>query len=768
MRSFSRLVSIALLNIVIHGQDVIFNKFNISDIKPFSGAYTTVGSDGTAMFYLNQLSPNSIGEQVFTRPKVEAMELLSHNCTVSFQLYIGDGGSNFGGFASWNIGAAANCLLAATTPRMLSLCSGIGVTFRSQQSSLGVSSVAINVGASTAATSGDVLSALRGTWIAVLVNLITYNDAADNRAVEVILNGKNLFPNQRIIWKKDVLNTGGAYTSGDTWSQKMTMLGNTCLTGSGSTCTDNHIVKNIQYYCTTHPLPIGNPFPSQKPTPKPTPKPTNHPTPAPTPKPTPNPTSHPTPSPTPKPTPHPTPAPTDHPTPSPTPRPTSHPTPEPTPHPTPSPTPRPTAHPTPEPTVRPTPAPTARPTPTPTEQPTARPTPFPTLPPVIIITPELTLPPTPNPTPVVMPTPEPTNSLTQTCVVPDPWVFPVDHFKLMFDSAKVGHAVHLTERKKDQFGLALLTPAVSKLVGFGEFAVNMSFTLNLDQESTCKGGRFVVDYGAQRSCFYSQNQPRTPHALHRPSPSIHYHALPASDKVLPLPDFKSKPLPWPCPPGSCPCEDDINIEAGLFTLLAAVDPEPTTQEISVPDCDGISLALITDPVGPGVYVAKDKELYFTGSDELLEAEVTVKLEYTRSKTQEFMKFYLNEEPVTESIPFTTAALSQAGRIFPKITFVASTSGCAVSHRLSSLWFEMEKVVSCAAAQEMLEENDNQDTRMFKFAMLQLNSKETENVTSLSSTLPLKVMAPIVVTVSVAFVALLVKWRHGNSAPYLSL
>ena len=83
-------------------QSVITNKFNISDIKYFSGAHTEVGPDGTPWFYLNQLAPNSVGEQVFTRPKVEAMGLLSHNCSVGFQLYLGDGGSNYGGLGVSN------------------------------------------------------------------------------------------------------------------------------------------------------------------------------------------------------------------------------------------------------------------------------------------------------------------------------------------------------------------------------------------------------------------------------------------------------------------------------------------------------------------------------------------------------------------------------------------------------------------------------------------------------------------------------------------
>jgi len=783
-------VALAHLGGVI-SQSVISAKFNSSDIKPFAGAYTTIHTDGTPLFYLNQLSPNSAGEQVFTRPKVEAMGLLTHNCSVGFELYMGDGGSNYGGFASWNIGAAANCLLAATNAHMLSACSGIGVTFRSQKSSLGPSSVTVNVGANTQISSGDVLTSLRGKWIGVLINLITYNDASDNRAMQVFLNGNNLFP--KIPWKKDALNTGGAYTTGNVWSEKMTMLGNTCLTSSGATCIDNHIVKNVYYYCTTKSLPPWTPFPTPKPTPSPTSKPTPHPTPRPTTHPTPAPTSHPTPSPTPEPTlhptpqptPHPTPAPTAHPTPSPTPRPTMHPTPAPTPHPTPSPTPKPTPHPTLEPTAHPTPEPTSRPTPIPTLEPTPQPTPTPTLPPVIIITPDPTGLPTPAPqtlkptTPGKKSTAEPTPSLPpgSTCVVPDPWVFPLDHFKLMFDSTKVGHAIHLTERKKDEFGLALVTPAVSRLVGFGEFAVNMSFNIDFNQEGTCKGSRFVIDYGAQRSCFYSRTQPRTPHVLVRPAPSADYKTMPESDKILPPPDFKSKPLPWPCPPGSCPCEDDINFEEGMLLSLAAVDPEsllsfkvkepePTTEDLTVPDCDGISLALISDPMGPGVYVAQDKSLFFAGTDELFTNEVTVKLEYTRAQNTEYMKFYLNGIPVTERIPFTTAALSQGDRIFPKITFAASTASCAVSHRLSSLWFEMEKVIPCAAAQEMLEENEKVDTRMYEFATLL--TKESMKGPSRAVSLSLNVIAPAVVTAAVAL-GLFIKWAgRRNRASYLTL
>jgi len=353
-------------------------------------------------------------------------------------------------------------------------------------------------------------------------------------------------------------------------------------------------------------------------------------------------------------------------------------------------------------------------------------------------------------------------------VVPDPWVFPVDHFKLMFDSSKVGQSIHLTERKKDQFGLALLTPAVTRLVGFGDFAVNMSFDVSFDKETTLRGGRFVIDYGTKRSCFYSKTLPRTPHVLPRPSPNSNYEPLPGSDKVLPPPDFKTKPLPWPCPPGSCPCEDELTVEDGLFTSLSAEDPEPTTQELTVPDCDGISLALITDPIAPGVYVAKDKSLLFAGREDLLQSEVvTVTLEYTRSRESEHMKFLLNGQAVTEKIPFTTAALAQGARIFPKITFVASTASRPVSHRVSSLWFEMEKVISCAAAQEMIEENENMDTRMFEFAMMKLNAKEDP---SHQTPLRMTLVASVAVTASVALLGLLAKLRRVQhpSSPYESL
>jgi len=336
----------------------------------------------------------------------------------------------------------------------------------------------------------------------------------------------------------------------------------------------------------------------------------------------------------------------------------------------------------------------------------------------------------------------------------------------MFDSSKAGHSILLTEGKRDQFGLALLTPAVSRLVGFGEFAVNMSFTVNFDQQSTCEGGKFVVDYGAQRSCFYSKTQPHTAHVLPRPSPNANYEPLPTSDYILPPPDFRSKPLPWPCPPGSCPFEDDLNVEDDLFTSLSAVNPEPTSQEISVPACDGISLALIRDSSWPGVYVAKEKSLFFAGTDDMIQNEVTVKLEYTRSKDSEYMTFYLNGQPVTGKIPFTTATLSQEARIFPKITFVASTAGCAVSHKVSAVWFEMEKAILCAAAQEMFEENEKVDTRVFEFAMSQLNSNQIKEDPSLALTM--QVIASVAVTVSVALVGLSMKRRGANRTQYLSL
>jgi len=300
----------------------------------------------------------------------------------------------------------------------------------------------------------------------------------------------------------------------------------------------------------------------------------------------------------------------------------------------------------------------------------------------------------------------------------------------MFDSAKFGHTIHLTNREKDEFGLALITPTISRLVGFGEFAVNMSFNVTFDKENTCEGGRFVVDYGVQRSCFYSKEQPRKPHAIVRPAPNTDYVPLDVEPKVLPPPDFTSKPLPWPCPPGSCPCEDDISAEematlVSLESTLDIYDEYPTTDQMSAHDCDGISLALITDPAGPGVFIAKDKALYYAGPEKLFahNKDVTVKLEYVRSEHSEFMKFYLNEVAVTPSIPFTTADLSQGSRIFPKITFVASSSSCPVSHKVSDVWFEMEKVISCATAEKTLEDNANYDLKMLE--MLLLLKSETE-------------------------------------------
>jgi len=125
------------------------------------------------------------------------------------------------------------------------------------------------------------------------------------------------------------------------------------------------------------------------------------------------------------------------------------------------------------------------------------------------------------------------------------------------------------------------------------------------------------------------------------------------------------------------------------------------------DCDGISLALISDPDGPGVFLAKHNALLYTGDESLFsnKQSITIKMEYTPTASSQYMKFYVDEVPVSPKILFTTEDLEQGARIFPKITFAAATGDCTVKHTISDIWFEMEKVMDCAELEEELTQNN---------------------------------------------------------------
>jgi len=279
------------------------------------------------------------------------------------------------------------------------------------------------------------------------------------------------------------------------------------------------------------------------------------------------------------------------------------------------------------------------------------------------------------------------------CKVPDPWVIPFDHIKRMFATVKVGQSLHLTEGDQDSFGIGLITPAVTRLVGFGEFATNMTFTIKITGDPDC--ARFLVDYGAKRSCFYSKRSRPAPQRQDEPVPFVH---------VVNPPDFGTKPMAWPCPPDGCPCEDD--------------EPEPirnephdmTADDMKAPaDCDGVSLALIADKDAPGVFLAKDGTVLYAGDESLFSSKesVQIKMEYTPPHEDDghFMRFYIDDAPISEKIPFSTSEdIGTGDRVFPKITLAAGSGKCGAIQEISEVYFEMEKVVSCALFDDGLKAN----------------------------------------------------------------
>jgi len=581
-------------------------RVNTSDVLAVGTASTgDPWGEGLPWFYLNDLEADTIGEQILSGPKVTKMNLLTNNCTVGFQLYIGDGPqNNFGGIASLNIGAGSACLLA--NPYAGYKCGGIGIQIltTSQGSTIGV----IGSGdSSNGPTASFPYNPRRGTWSKILIYLNTLDSSGMNkqRTLAVYVNGK-LVSTQPIPWSVTDLNSGGDSGS---WSQKLTFLGSSCQTGN---CVDNHIVKDVYFLCGKGPLPPPIYDSALAPLDD-------------------NSTLVPTPSPTPSPTPFTTPE------------------------------------------LIPSPLPTPSPTPN-RNQPT----------------PKVTLHPTPKPPKTAKPN-------IPTCQVPDPWVFPLDHMKLVYDAKKNGRAVYLTENSKNQFGLGLLTPAISNLVGFGEFAVNLTFNLTVKVPNSCSGLRFVVDYGAKKSCLYSEEniQPQNKH-IWRPSPQPQPNGG-QGGAILPPPDFQTKPIPWPCPPGSCPCEDDEE-QAMLmqFNKKSNDASLPVSDDFKVPECDGISLALVSDSDGSGIYVAKEQSLVYAGELSVTaNMEVEIKLVYTRTKGVEFMTFYINGNKIADQIPFTTSDLAQGSRLFPKVSFAAGTgSTCQAEHAISAMWIQMEKVLSC--------------------------------------------------------------------------
>jgi len=278
----------------------------------------------------------------------------------------------------------------------------------------------------------------------------------------------------------------------------------------------------------------------------------------------------------------------------------------------------------------------------------------------------------------------------------------------------------------------------------------------------------------KKSCLYTERnlQPPNPHMI-RPSP----HAQPNGGEGtanLPLPDFNNKPIPWPCPPGACPCEDDPSEELMQLNKKSSHVSVPVADSFEVPECDGISLALVSDTTASGVYVAKEQSLIYAGKEEVFTSKQTIqiKMAYTRNAETEFMTYFINNNQVTDQIPFTTDNLSQGTKLFPKLTFAAATgSTCQVKHEISEMWIEMEKVLSCREV-ELLQNEMSFETDLLMFNSLSVNKslrEMQENQVQSQMFSPVKLSLVLVISALALSVTLFVwkeeiKHRVNNYTP----
>jgi hypothetical protein len=221
------------------------------------------------------------------------------------------------------------------------------------------------------------------------------------------------------------------------------------------------------------------------------------------------------------------------------------------------------------------------------------------------------------------------------CLAPNPWTFRMEHLKKMFDARTVQTSVHLTEWGEKEFGLGMIPPSVSHLLGYGEFSVNMTFQVSFQGASECNGVRFLLDYGTQRSCFYTrENQPQN---------------------------------------------SDV----------------PSADELRQPGCDGVSLALLSDPVIAGVYIAKDNNILYAGNERIFSSQSSeIRMEYENKEMSERMRFFINGKMVSPWIPMNSADVALETRVFPKITFTGSNLMCPIVHEISDIRFSTAKPITC--------------------------------------------------------------------------
>jgi len=279
---------------------------------------------------------------------------------------------------------------------------------------------------------------------------------------------------------------------------------------------------------------------------------------------------------------------------------------------------------------------------------------------------------------------EDTLGTAETCSAPNPWYIPLNKMKLLYKAKnhddEGSNQIMLSEKPK-QFGLALFTSHFSELVGFGGFATNMSFVLHVENDAACSDMRFIVDFGATTKCLSN--------------PTAGFESIlpleESTDLTLDVPSFK-EPIPWPSP--------SMNLEFDESDLLETA--------VHIPNCDGVSLALISDPEASGIFVAKSNTAFYAGNPDSIEnyQNLIVNMEYIPTSNGHTLTFYVNGKAATKPITYSSKEGSLSKNIAPRITLAAATGSCAVRHKISDIAISHSKAISCEELEEALELDDD--------------------------------------------------------------
>jgi hypothetical protein len=279
-------------------------------------------------------------------------------------------------------------------------------------------------------------------------------------------------------------------------------------------------------------------------------------------------------------------------------------------------------------------------------------------------------------------------------------VLPLDHFKLLFDAHKHGRELVLTDMLEDEFGVAFIPPALSHLIGFGSYNVNMTFEVSF--ANTCPGTKFVMHYGSKKPCMFAREghgQHDHGHAEATFPPEIAPGRMVSPPLPLPKPCFDLKPIPWPKNP-----EEDREV-------WKPDRPEffkPAEEDFTDFECDGISMALVSGGSSPGLYIAMEEELLYSEGAEAFENKdsVQIELKYSKEGDDEYMQFFLDGIPLTPSkVPFSSDDVAKGSQLYPKLSIMAASGQeCPTSHHVSKVWFQMSQVLvgsQCESYKEII-------------------------------------------------------------------